>query len=117
MTDLEMTRLCALSMGWYTGKPANKVVAYEVSDSAIIAANDKGGESVYDPLHDDAQAMALVKKFSLDIEYRWTAKGPKPYVRGTVDGWETTGHFDLNRAICEVVAKMQERVAAEQEGK
>ena len=104
LSDLELNRLCATAMGWHTGRPANKVVAYAVSKCAIISGNDKGGESVYDPLHDDAQCMQLVKKFPLDIEcltghiYRVTY-GPagKP-------GSESS---DLNRAIVECVARMQ----------
>ena len=62
---------------------------------------------LYDPLHDDAQAMALVKKFRLSI-------------RNEVDQWRVSEiggddihqdedgvNADLNRAICETVAKLQ----------
>jgi len=63
----------------------------------------------YDPLHDDAQAMALVKKFELDIEapraginaewevYRYDNLAPN----------NCHSNADLNRAICETVAKMK----------
>lgn len=82
----------------------------------------------YDPLHDDSQAMALVKRFRLDIN---------DVVIGTERGWglsyfaddfgeipgdledniddnrrpdrhTTSTHMDLNRAIVECVALIKE---------
>jgi hypothetical protein len=50
MTDLELTLLCAEAMG--------------VSKSLV----HEGGALRYWPLHDDAQAMALVKKFRLSVD-------------------------------------------------
>jgi hypothetical protein len=103
MTDLEMTRLCAEAMGWHTGKLASKVVCYDVSKSAIIAGNDRGGESVWQPLHDDAQAMALVKKFHLCIDIcdgdDWMVTDPTKESLGAF--WRDE---NLNRAICLCVA-------------
>lgn len=92
MTDLEITRLCAEAMGLH------QVDRYRF-------ANVHGQEAEYTPLHDDAQAMALVKKFH-------------PYIDGLLmDDWTvafTNGAFsyevrdkDLNRAICECCAKLQ----------
>lgn len=103
MTDLEMTKLCAEAMGWHTRGPASKVVAYKVSDCAIVAGNDRGGESVYDPLRDDAQAMALVKKLDLSIQKTNTGYWQ-------VCGWHSGGYIfsdDLNRAIVECAAALQ----------
>ena len=80
MTDLEMTRLCAEAMPeWHP-------------DSA-------------DPLHDDAQAMALVKKFHLYIDGLLTHDWTVALTRGAFS-YEAL-HKDLNRAIVEVIAKMQ----------
>ena len=63
----------------------------------------------YDPLHDDAQAMALVKRFKLWTGYDDTDNGwkvrPWPYLPND-DGPYGLG-FDLNRAIVECVAQMQ----------
>ena len=85
MTDLEMTKLC-----W------KAITGLE---------NDLDPAYVYDPLHDDAQAMALVKKFELSV------------LRAPLSGWVVTGGFapgivtmsntDINRAIVECVAQMQ----------
>lgn len=93
MIDLEIIKRCAEKMGY-------------------ITAPDRGGNFVlvnslgYDPLHDDAQAMALVKKFRLGIYfsadddewgcYKFHEYGNDPDVSSK----------DLNRAICECVTKL-----------
>ena len=108
MTDLEMTRLCAEAMGvWHCPD----------TDTDFVGKPIQAVLSMYDPLHDDAQAMALVKRFGLEISQtigkdgKWSA-------------WDATAHeltetlvrrilasesnsTDLNRAIVECVAKMQ----------
>lgn len=88
MTDLEMTRLCAEAMG----------LQHFVDHEGVWLRM----EVKYDPLHNDAQAMALVKKFRLVIDRtddgRWMLPSVSP---GDVV------NADLNRAICECVAKMQ----------
>jgi len=107
MTDLEMTRLCAEAMG----------ITYRVSHDRrsgefveINTGRDPGNEGEYDPLHDDAQAMALVKKFRLDIAFLFSPEPTKGRwaVRGTPDGWEISRQRDLNHAIVECVARIQE---------
>lgn len=92
--DLEVTKLCAEAIGnVYTVDP----------------------DSGYDPLHDDAQAMALVKKLRLRI---LPLVGFKVGDSGSsgVEAWKVFGaedHFEeafsvnLNYAICECVAKIQ----------
>ena len=63
----------------------------------------------YDPLHDDAQAMALVKRFELD-QRRIINGNSKAWVvmlSDTVPARSSAYNTDLNRAICECVAKMQ----------
>lgn len=56
MTDLEMTRLCAQAMGIdVTGTPPPSLL--EPLGSKVRLLHDQWTE--YDPLHDDAQAMAL----------------------------------------------------------
>lgn len=93
MTDLELTKICAEAMGYtqITGSPIR----------------DEDGKS-YRPLHDDAQAMALVKKFNLSCigpveEYPDWIAGPNGMESNNCDA----NHSNLNRAICECVAKMQ----------
>jgi len=93
MTDLEITRLCAEAM----------FTPLEWEQRLFE----------YDPLHDDAQCMALVKKLSIQIHHHGTAAYKANLV--TVEGvWVPYGpRFkvcapNLNRAICECVAKMQQ---------
>lgn len=53
MTDMEMTRLCAEAMGVEIFNPQELEPAYQIKDHAEDA-------NWYAPLHDDAQAMALL---------------------------------------------------------
>ena len=95
MTDLEMTRLCAEAMGMESS---------HVSDEHLLARDDPMLKFYrYDPLHDDAQAMALVKKFPME-----TTK--QLYAAGLTLGRGNTA----NKVIVECVAKMQaaKKVAA-----
>lgn len=95
MTDLEMTlemtRLCAEAMGleWV----ADWLVCPKGDD------HDYSDTYGYDPLHDDAQAMALVKKFKLILARRHVMSDDN-----TVTVFRDQGE---NRAIVECVAKMQ----------
>ena len=90
MKDYEIIELCARAMG----KPAYEPLAiFE-------------GEGTYDPLKNDAQAMALVKKLQLFImpEHEglaWHVSDKKDNEKFGV------GDDDLNRAICLCVANMQ----------
>jgi len=97
VTDLEITKACADAVG----------LPYRIEPET----EDGEGEMLwspmgpYNPLHDDAQAMALVKEFMLRIS--------PPSVDDdiwVVDEWNncTAQSNDLNRAICECVAKMRE---------
>ena len=89
MTDLEITKRCAEAMGLSDIRPM-----CHVCDAMIQ----------YEPLHDDAQAMALVKKIGLHIVYRaphmdaWRVDKANKYATAN----------DLNHAICLCVAKMGE---------
>jgi hypothetical protein len=65
----------------------------------------------YDPLHDDAQAMALVKKFQVElIAPNQTYLSQWRAYTCTDDGdcVALSADIDLNRTICECVAKMQQ---------
>lgn len=104
MTDLEMIRVCAEKMGLNVAKG---------EDSWWIFPKSMGNE--YDPLHDDAQAMALVKKFSLEIKVLQGNVAPSSdYSKTEIYEWgvSTASHDtnaknkDLNRAIVECVSKL-----------
>lgn len=92
MTDTEITRLCAESMN----------IAFSVG-----AGLWRDGRTNYDPLHNDSQAMALVKKFRLSCGWDYDkmiwceTMDVEPYI-------VIRDADDLNHAICECVAKMQQ---------
>lgn len=101
MTDLEITKLCAEAIG----------IQLYFDTNGGTWLGDPSFNLRYDPLRDDAQAMALVKKFHLRLK-EWQRSlghddGPwwtvtYPYLRhGMADS------SDLNRAICECVANMR----------
>lgn len=97
MTDLEITKLCAEAMGFEK--------LYHATDKRIwFIYNGVKGE--YDPLHDDAQAMALVKKYGLSISGP-TREDPNWYVYETRAEGKIRPGENLNRAIATCVAKMQ----------
>lgn len=95
--DIEMTKKCARMMG---------IEVFEFSNDAgtppKLWCDWRGtGNQVYDPLHDDAQAFALLKHFDLGRD----KVGMEWHV------WRS-GHSgdianaNLNHAICECVSKM-----------
>lgn len=100
MTDLEITRLCAEAMGLEF-----KVARELWCDDAPLAIWTKDGE--YRPLHDDAQAMALVKKFGIGIDQGKPGADLSAAALFSDGQMFTAVNEDLNRAICECVAKLQ----------
>lgn len=81
LTDLEITKRCAEKIG--------------------LTATYDAPLRKYDPLHDDAQAMALVKEFKL-----WIGGWLGGLVCVSKDGRCLSTADDLNRAICQCVAKL-----------
>ena len=98
MTDLEMTKLCAKAMGY----------SLRVLDSGDLWVDDgriPQDGFVYYPLHEDDQAMALVKKFQPAI--CWDTKWCVDMTCTVDDPSMIVYHENLNRAIVECVAKMR----------
>ncbi len=95
MTDLEITRLCA-----------------EAMNVKFWLAPDHP-DCEYAPLHDDAQAMALVKKFNLELRFNSArVAGECWVVTPSYEPEPFTYSDNLNRAICKCVAVMQKNKAA-----
>lgn len=103
MTDHEMTRLCAEAMGYEIddGPSNGGGVGNTGFDMLGRAVLDWHNGKFFAPLQDDADAMALVKKYATEI---W--KGRSEW-RVAIDERFLTVSADLNRAICGCVAKMQ----------
>jgi len=106
MTDLELTKACAEAMGYQWSAPRHQA-QWLNSDNGVGGLRKRWKH--YDPLHDDAQAMQLVKMFGLNIDgvlppgndcwSVYTHEGIPP---------ETIAHSqNLNRAIVDCVAKMR----------
>ncbi|MCR4304976.1 MAG: hypothetical protein NUV63_12270 [Gallionella sp.] len=100
MTDLEITRLCAAAMGYTIMSEATA----RSSDPSAVLVNET--ITVFRPLHDDAQVMVLVKKHNLSISRGGQATN-QPWWGVSSPTQRRKSHSDLNRAICECVAKMQ----------
>lgn len=110
MTDLEMTKLCAEAMS-LTLLPAYRkgTILYDEGQhdwNGLMYSRDGNHlfiqSGAYDPLHDDAQAMALVKKFDLNLQPDHEGWCVSDYTGDKVE----TRNADLNRAIVECVAKL-----------
>ncbi len=106
MTDLEMTRLCAEAMGLMR--------KMNIGEGWQLYPPDR-----YGPLHDDAQAMALVKKLGMTIDPQEDAE---PFTwrvvvayGGDWDDQINTEGQDLNRAIVECASRVQERRSGDEE--
>ena len=97
MTDLEITRACAEAMGY---------TKWSAHFGEMPGFTKETG--VYDPLHDDAQAMALVKRFRLEVYCE--PEHDNLWLCNEHHG-EASMHVDLNRAICFCVSKMHRREA------
>jgi len=103
MTDLEIVKKCAEKMGYVW---CDSDFEYK---TAVANGYRPAAGSNYDPLHDDAQAMALVKKFGLIIEPDGVMPTTEWWVQVWVSDeirWTGVANKDLNRAICECVAKL-----------
>ena len=88
MTDLEITRLCAKATGHYS-----------------YAGNCH--DPSYRPLHDDNQAMALVKKFRLLVTPIFNGRTGADWVVSSYLGDCAAEDITLNRACCKCVANME----------
>ena len=100
MTDLEITRLCAEAMGL-------EIVSTQDSREIWIRLGNGPVACLYCPLQDDAQAMALVKRFEMFIKpvankEWWVSQCAPEHEVATGLG------SDLNRAICECAANRQD---------
>lgn len=129
MDDKEITKLCAEAMGWkhlgavgvlplegeekrdYANRAdaAGKLWCYSLQNDWWT---DPDGRSVCgpcqgipDPLHNDEDAMALVKKLRVQIHADPRTWWASLWVDQEM--YDSADHEDINMAICECVANMQ----------
>lgn len=111
-TDLEIVRACAEAMGYV--EPM-----YKRGDDHLLvdSMTHKPGEThkwiPFDPLHDDAQALTLVKKFRLHINDMQDGNDRAWGVFHKAGGGLGVYGRDLLRAICLCVFNMKGRDNAE----
>lgn len=95
MTDLEMTKLCAEAMGY--------TVTGTHHGGMPVMTKEAG---IYDPRHDDAQQIALVKRVKLHICPSFNGWSVWP-MGDDPDSTFNVDSRDLGQAIVECVANMQ----------
>ena len=71
MTDKELLELAAKAAGIEIRGNANKWIAQGVTELDLLVWNDRGGDSVWNPLTDDGDALRLAVKLVMDIEFIW----------------------------------------------
>jgi hypothetical protein len=102
-----MTKLCAEAMGYLTHSPVSGNDFNENGKLPIYVETPSACR--YDPLHDDAQAMALMKKYGIQIfqddHLNWNARIQDRVSQRLISA--TFRYPDLNRAIVECVVRMQ----------
>jgi len=104
MTDLEMTQLCAEAIGYEQVSELDGLIMV----CPVGPEYDYSHTFGYYPLHDDRQAMELVKKFKLLVNNGVGSNSTDLWhVQTQDDKDEVVECIDLNRAIVECVAKMQ----------
>lgn len=103
MNDIDLTKKCADAMGIpVKAFPANTIEYYWRIEPACFVN--------YNPLHNDAQAMALIRKFELDMHVHHSPEQGKICYASHWDGPERRDAYaydvELNRAIVKCVAKI-----------
>ena len=120
MTDFEITKLCAEAMGWDVYEINPGVWRIRVSDKQVMGLTDDFCSTLHDPLHDDAQAMAL-EDWLIErgnIAYRHYEHSMVLWftplnvaISGPGQEHEFKDKAGRRRAICECAAKMQKAKA------
>jgi len=99
-SDLELVRLCAERMG------IKFRLRDEPGEPPMLFADYGSHDEIYDPLTDDAQCMALVKHFGIDLLCESRVGGDREWIAAH----HISGAFadkDANRAVCMCVAGME----------
>lgn len=68
MTDKELLELAAKAAGIEIRGNANKWIAQGVTELDLLVWNDRGGDSVWNPLIDDGDALRLAVKLKMLVD-------------------------------------------------
>jgi len=107
MNDKELLERAAKAAGIQVLGPARKWVASGVSDDDLLIRNDKGGDSVWNPLTNDGDALRLAVKVG------FTNPGCFPLPHSIVaeqnaKGYELDWYYATRRAIVRAAAALVE---------
>lgn len=108
MDDLEIVRRCARAMSIDNGRVTVSTPYIDIT-GGTEHRNHLSFQAPYDPLHDDAQMVALVKRFGLSISSPTSGDLDRNHYvayQSITDG-PVSKDADLNRAVCECIAKME----------
>src|SRR5258708_26559145 len=99
MNDLEMIKLCSKAMEIDAAQDF-PTGALWIKKTKVSAHRDE-----YDPLHDDAQAMEMVKRLQLQVGWHSDTGEEEGnwYASESTSNWAYSKE-SLNRAICACVA-------------
>lgn len=67
MTDRELLELAAKAAGYEIVGIAHKFIVQGIDEDDLLVANDRGGDSVWNPITDDGDALRLAAKLRLTI--------------------------------------------------
>ena len=117
MSDREMLELAAKAANYLIVGPAEKYIAqlghYE---GGFVIRNDRGGDSCWNPITDDGDALRLAVKLVLDIEFVWDDVPEETAiacVRVTAIGGEACAFEELGFDPCAATRRAVVRSAAE----
>ena len=106
MTDIELVKRCAERMGIEVHLIAEPEFHYADCPYYEIPELSEAPNEKYDPLHDDAQAMQLVKKFGIQLTQNKRDLYWKAVVHVGIGCFVEGGHSYLNRAIVTCIANL-----------
>jgi len=107
MTDIDLTKACADAIDLDYIERDHELL-YRVGTERDARTKEAIYRAGYDPLHDDAQAMSLLKRFNLMVNWNSpTAVWCMPMdVQKYGYKSDSADYSELNRAICECVAQL-----------
>ena len=106
--DRELLELAAKAAGYEIVGIAHKHIAQGVGEDDLLVANDRGGDSVWNPLTDDGDALRLSFELKLNIGYIGIPESHTVWAgNGIVSAEERlTGPESLRRAIVRAAAEI-----------
>lgn len=111
MTDKELLELAAKAAGIEIRGNANKWIAQGVTELDLLVWNDRGGDSVWNPLTDDGDALRLAVKLRMMVDCVRGADVIEIFVNGEIrhigiDITDPDSYAATRRAIVRAAAEI-----------